>query len=144
MTTNGGLALPALEQLDHSQLHEAEALASRLVHDVGKYVSRMARNLPGGKVPKALVDLLVTDLYAFEDGRSPLTLFDELSLPLDALIGNTHLKECRRMLEQIDQIEHEVRQGEKMAVHRAASLAIDVDELLRALRKAITEACHDR
>ncbi len=144
MTKKGGSAPSPFLELEHSTLLEARALAARLSHHLGKYVSRVARNLPNGEVRQELKDLLIKDLYGLEDDQPASAVFAALALPLKPLIGEVHLKACRALLRQIDHLEQDVRQGEDGAVHRAASLAIEVDDMLKALAKELTEACHDR
>ncbi len=144
MTEKGASTPQPFVKLEQSQLHEARALAARLSHHLGKYVSRMARNLPEGKVPETIKVLLIKDLYALHDNRSALSVFDTLAMPLNTIIGEAHLKECRTLLAEINHLESNVRQGEDGAVRRAAALAIRVDEMLKALAKTLTEACHDQ
>ena len=62
---------------------DAEARAL-LVHDVGKYVSRIARNLPEqGPIAAPLVTMLVKDLYETHQGRRASVRFEELAEALD-------------------------------------------------------------
>ena len=55
---------------------------ARLVHDVGKYVARTARNLPAAPTPEML-DMLVRDLYELRPGRRASALLAELALIRD-------------------------------------------------------------
>lgn len=117
----------------------ARELAARLAHDVGKYTSRTARNIPRGEVPGVLVSMLLADLYA-TDGRRPASaVFEELAAPLEALVGDRRIGECRELLREIDGLERAIRGGDEQALRRAAELALAVDGQLRALSRALSE-----
>jgi len=118
----------------------AKELASRLAHDVGKYVSRTARNLPEGQVPEVLIGMLIRDLYAIDGSRSASAAFEELAGPLEQLEGDARIGECRKMLVEIDGLEHEVRVGEDGALRRAAELALEIDGRLRAISRELSGA----
>lgn len=111
----------------------ARTLASRLAHDVGKYISRAARNLPDGEVPRALVRLLIIDLFETDGARRASAVFEELAEPLCKETRDQRLDRCREMLGQIDLLEEMIRGGEDSAVRRAADMAIEIDSLLRAV-----------
>ncbi len=107
-----------------------------LVHDVGKYVSRVARNLPAaGDVPDVLVEMLVRDLYELEAGVRASAVFAKLrGSGFDADL-DAKLDEVSGGLDAIDALEARVRAGETEAVRRAAGLALRVDSRLRALEE---------
>jgi hypothetical protein len=98
----------------------------RLVHDVGKYVARTARNLPPAPTTE-MIEMLIRDLYELRPGRRASALFAELAPPEPALDG------VRALLAEIDALEPAVRAGDGPAVTRAATLARDVEQALRAL-----------
>ncbi|MEM9070471.1 MAG: hypothetical protein AAGE52_18340 [Myxococcota bacterium] len=101
---------------------------AELVHDVGKYVSRTARNLPDGEIPPVLVAMLCRDLYALQEGRRASTVFRELAADYPAARAR-----CQDAFDRIDALEAEVRAGEPGAVREAATLAMSIDSALRAL-----------
>ncbi len=114
--------------------------AARLAHDVGKYLTRTARNLPGGAVPDALIPLLTKDLYATDGKRSASQVFEVLGRPLLEAPFDTRLDTCRARLAQIDALETSVRRVEQPALRRAAQLALEVATLLDAVAKDLNEA----
>jgi hypothetical protein len=105
---------------------------ARLLHDVGKYVARTARNLPDGALDRELIDMVVRDLYELKPGRSASAIFDELSQP------DARLTEIRQFLTAIDKLEDRVRRGEEAAVRGAAALALEVERRLRDFAAAAT------
>jgi hypothetical protein len=103
----------------------------RLVHDVGKYVARTARNLPP-EPTREMVDMLVRDLYELRPGQHASEVFAALVAPVDGA-GALPLDDIRALFAEIDRLEPEVRAGAPAAVGRAAGLALDVEARLRAL-----------
>lgn len=101
-----------------------------LVHDVGKYITRVARNLPKeDPIPAVLVGMLAKDLYETHRGRRASVRFDELASDMP----EGPRSEVRALLSEIDGLEVSVRAGDPVAVRRAAALALEVDARLRAL-----------
>jgi predicted RNA-binding protein associated with RNAse of E/G family len=99
---------------------------TRLVHDVGKYVARTARNLPPAPTAEML-EMLVRDLYELRPGRRASAVFAELAPAEPALDG------VRALLAEVDTLEPAVRAGEPAAVARAVAIAREVEQRLRAL-----------
>jgi hypothetical protein len=101
---------------------------ARLVHDVGKYVARTARNLP--EYPStALVGMLVRDLYELRPSRRASQVLDDLS----AGLVHPLLVTARALLAEADALEGRVRREDLSAVARAAAIALEVEALLREL-----------
>jgi hypothetical protein len=98
---------------------------ARLYHDVGKYVARIARNLPDGPLDAELMEMLVRDLYELRPGRRASAVFDELSEP------DPRLDELRPFFLAIDKLEPQVRRGDEASVRGAAALALEVERRLR-------------
>lgn len=98
-----------------------------LVHDVGKYVARTARNLPA-EPTREMVDMLVRDLYELRPGQHASAVFASL-IGFD---GAPPLDDVRALFAEIDRIEPAVRAGAAAAVGRAARLACEVEARLRA------------
>jgi hypothetical protein len=97
----------------------------RLLHDVGKYVARTARNLPDGALDRELIDMVARDLYELKPGRRASAVFDELAQP------DARLAEIRQFLVAVDKLEDRVRSGDEAAVRGAAALALEVERRLR-------------
>jgi hypothetical protein len=100
----------------------------QLVHDVGKYVARTARNLPASPTAD-MIDMLARDLYQLRPGQRASTV-------LAALAGDADepaVADARALLAEADALEPRVRAGEPAAVARAAALALAVEARLRAL-----------
>lgn len=107
-----------------------------LAHDVGKYVSRTARNLPPGPVPTPLVEMLAKDLWALPAGGTASEVFARLAAPLLAApSADPRLRTVEAHLVEIDGLEADVRAGREDAVRRASLLALEVEALLRALAR---------
>jgi hypothetical protein len=98
----------------------------RLVHDVGKYVARTARNLPDEPTPD-LVEMLARDLYELPSGRAS-QVFEALAADLDG----PAIAAVRALLVEADGLEPRLRAGERQAVRRGAALAREIEERLRA------------
>lgn len=99
-----------------------------LVHDVGKYIARTARNLPAdGPIPAVLLPMIVRDLYDTQPGERASELFERLTGSREA----PHLRACRKELAAIDALEERVRAGDEAAVRSAADHALAVEALLR-------------
>lgn len=102
-------------------------IAARLAHDVGKYVARIARNVPpDGPFPAALAPLLVKDLYALPGGARASEAFARLA-PDDP-----RMAPVRAALAEIDALEASVRAAEPDACRRACMRALEVEAALRA------------
>lgn len=102
---------------------------AKLSHDVGKYVARIARNVPpGGPFPAALGPLLIKDLYALPGGRA--------SAVFDALCPSDQLDDVRAKLATLDELEEAVRALDSDACLRACALAREIDDALRAFAGA--------
>jgi hypothetical protein len=115
----------------------ARELAARLAHDVGKYVSRTARNIPEGDVPEVLFGMLLKDLFAIDGQRRASAAFEELAAPLEQELDDARLGECRGMLAEIDGLEEALGGGDVTALRRAAELALEVDARLRAIAREL-------
>ena len=101
---------------------------SLLVHDVGKYVARTARNLPP-EPTREMIDMLVRDLYELRPGQRASRVFAALA----TFDGAPPLEDVRAMFGEIDGLEREVRAGDVAAVMRAAAIARDIETRLRAV-----------
>jgi hypothetical protein len=103
----------------------------RLVHDVGKYVARTARNLaPETTLTPPIVAMLTRDLYETYAGERASAHLGRSSL---AALAPPAYRRARELLEEIDRLEPNVRAGEPPAVRRAAALACEVERALRSL-----------
>ena len=64
----------------------ASRLAARLVHDVGKYIARTARNVRGQAWTPELVAMLCRDLFELTGGRAS-AVFEDLAKRIEARTG---------------------------------------------------------
>jgi hypothetical protein len=103
----------------------------RLLHDVGKYVARTAKNVrPNEDVPGVLTGMLARDLFELRDGTRASAVFAELS---EGAGEDPKLEEVRSLLAEADDIEPRLRAGDRAAVRRGAEIALRVEALLREL-----------
>jgi hypothetical protein len=115
---------------------DSRALAARLVHDVGKYVARTARNVVGQAWAPDLIAMLCRDLYALPRGRAS-AVFAELTAAFEE--PQPALERVRGLLAEIDRLETEVRRGEPESLAAAIRAALAVEEELRAFARALKE-----
>jgi hypothetical protein len=102
----------------------------RLSHDIGKYVARTARNLGADPSPQ-LVAMLVRDLYALRPGIRASALFAEQASGLDHPL----IDQARALLAEVDELETEVRTGNRSAILHAGQLARKIERTLGDLAK---------
>lgn len=105
---------------------------SRLVHDVGKYIARTARNLPApltAPLPAPLFEMLLADLYGNARDARPSQRFAELAagLPTAASL----LGEVAEKLRALDALEPSVRRAEPAAIDESVQLALAIERMLR-------------
>lgn len=130
----------SIATLDLDRLTMVYPLAGKLAHDVGKYIARMARNLPAGNIPETLCPLVCADLYALDGARPASAVFDDLAAPLGSIIEDDRLDRCREALREIDRLEDAVRSADETALRRAAELAMQVETELLSLHRDVGEA----
>lgn len=134
MTARRGSARAAQQPANPRRIHELYAL---LVHDVGKYLARTARNLPAGAaVDAGLVAMLCRDLYGEPAGIRPALRFAELAAELLPLVPSAPLTQIADQFNELAGIEVEVRAGGPAAVARAVALALQIEAQLRTLASA--------
>lgn len=110
------------------------ALAKKLAHDVGKYVSRAARNMNDAASRAVLYDMFLDDLYLTNGAVRASLLFAGIADRLEGMIGrHVGLDRCRVLLLRIDALEPSVRANEAAAVHEAAEATLAIDDTLREL-----------
>lgn len=110
-----------------SESPEADAALVSLAHDLGKYIARIARNVPAGAaVPPALLPLFVKDLYETHQGRRASAVWNERR---GALARRPELEVIEACLAELDTLEVRVRAAEADATAQAADLARAVSDL---------------
>lgn len=135
------MSCDSLKKLDRNELLQAQGHASRLVHDLGKQLTRAAGNFPEGEIPQPLVEMMIKDLFCLKGQRTALQVFVELAAPLKRCIDDSRLERIRALLEEIDRLESLIRVGDQATLRRAASTAIEIASLLRCIAEEINEAC---
>jgi len=112
--------------------------AKKLVHDVGKYVSRAARNLQKAPAAGPLHEMLLDDLYRTDGLNRASDIFEALVGPLDARTNvRPFIDRCRNALCRIDALEEAVRGLNESAIREAVRAATTVDDALRAMLSAL-------
>lgn len=113
------------------------AVTAQLVHDVGKYVARTARNLASDTVLDAeLLAMLSRDLYGDAQSARPAVRFAALAAELRPLFVDARLTQTELLLAELERREVAVRAGQPEAVQHAVALALQIENLLRALAAA--------
>ncbi len=114
---------------------EARRLAARLLHDVGKYVARTARNLDGAPGDDELLAMLRRDLYALPGGRASQVLAS-LAPPL-AAHAPAEIARASELLAEADRLEPALAAGDRAAAARVVAIALAVEQALRAAAEAL-------
>ncbi|AKF07981.1 hypothetical protein [Sandaracinus amylolyticus] len=120
-------------------MSEARRLAATLLHDVGKYVARTARNLRDGQMIDGLfASMLLRDVYETYRGARASARFEELARPLAAIAPDARLDDVRTRLRAIDAREADARAGDAAALSAIARDARAIEETLRAIARERT------
>lgn len=116
-------------------MNQAREIAAALLHDVGKYVARTARNLPEpDAIDARLVPMLLADVYSTYRGTRASERFAVLEAELHAIgVRDPRLLEARTALSRIDALEADARGGDAVALATVARAAIEVERALRSL-----------
>ena len=122
---------------DQTRLKRLKPHAARLVHDVGKYITRAARNITEGEIPDAVRTLLLEDLYLLDGTHRASRVFEELLAPLDPPPRAERIITCQERLARIDALETEIRKGDASAIRRAAHMAIEIQDEIKRLEREI-------
>jgi hypothetical protein len=112
---------------------ETRRALAAIAHDVGKHVARTAVNLRGGEVPEVLAGMLAKDLYALRDGARASAVLDAMVEEAGAAVASdARVARSKELLADADRLEEGVRAREPDAIARAAAIACEVRDLLRA------------
>jgi hypothetical protein len=121
---------------------ETHRLVSVLVHDVGKYITRTARNVADGEWTPDLIAMLLDDLYDLRGERALQVFLRITPLGTRPLATYPEWSTVHAMLCELDAMESELRAGKQSALRRAQGLALSVECTLRALLlRATDDAC---
>lgn len=118
----------------------ADVIARKLAHDVGKYVARVARNLPPkGPIPGVLVDMLYKDVFGAADGTpTPRERFEALAAALGT--QDARLADVRARFARITALERELAGGTELVVRSVAADALAIDQALASLARELGAA----
>ena len=114
---------------------KTQQLFAELVHDVGKYVARTARNLgdpPSTPLAAPLLQMLLDDCFGSATTQRPSLRFAELRRQLLAVYPNVDLSAVATCLFELDSLESLIRADNAPAVARAVALAKQIEADLRA------------
>ncbi len=128
----------SLRELSSAELDPVEETLAVLHHDVGKYITRVSRNVArGAPVPSPLGAMLLKDLYETHQGTRASARFAELVAVLPAALAEQPpVRDAARALQRIDDAETAVRALDPVAVARVLEDAREVElHLSMALRK---------
>ena len=125
---------------DLNALKAARAQAAKLAHDVGKYISRMARNLGDGDIPQPVAVLLFKDLFAIDGKNTAANVFETYAAALEAIMKDSRLTECRIKLKEIDSLKGSIANEDTAAMRKAATLALEIEESLNDICRDIGSA----
>lgn len=115
-------------------------LAAKLAHDVGKYLTRVARNLVlplREPLPAPLLAMLVSDLYgpAHDPSRRPHAVFWQHRRCFPPDFVDPRLDRCAETFRALDALQAPVTDGQPAAIAEAARLALLLDADLRDLAR---------
>ncbi len=115
-----------------------DVTARKLAHDVGKYVSRAARNLPkSGAIPDVLVDMLFRDvLGTAPNGTKPSERFEILARELD--VDDPRIADVRERFARIAALERELSRGTELVVRSIAADALAIEQTLTSLARDLS------
>lgn len=131
-----------LDTIDPGLLEPIEETLSTLHHDVGKYVTRIARNVPaGGEVPPALGGMLLKDVYETHRGTRASARFAQLVQALPPkLAALAPLRDAAAALARIDADEPAARTLAPAALMRLVVEAREVEQHLAYAVRAVRVA----
>ncbi len=118
-----------------SRTTKTQQLLAALVHDVGKYVARTARNLgdaPSTPLAAPVFQMLLDDCFGSATTLRPSLRFAELRGQLIAVNPNVDLSAVATGLCELDSLESLIRADNAPAVARAVALAKQIEADLRA------------
>ncbi len=115
-----------------------DVVARKLAHDVGKYVSRAARNLPPkGAIPGVLVDMLFRDVFGtLSGGATPGERFEALAR--DLATDDPRIDDVRRRFARIAALEKELAAGTELVVRSVAADALAIEQALASLARDLS------
>lgn len=115
-------------------------IARKLAHDVGKYVSRAARNLPKtGAIPGVIVDMLWKDVFGTaSNGRTASEQFEVLATELGST--DERIADIRARFVRIHALERELARGTELVVRSIAADALAIEQALTSLARDLSEA----
>ena len=118
-----------------SRTTKTQQLLAALVHDVGKYVARTARNLgdaPSTPLAAPVLQMLLDDCFGSATTLRPSLRFAELRRQLAAVNPNVDLSAVATGLSALDSLESLIRADNAPAIARAVVLAKQIEADLRA------------
>jgi len=123
---------------------ELRRVVSTLLHDVGKYVARTARNVVDRpSIDGPFVGMLLRDVYETYRGARASARFEQLVSELEALgFHDPRIVAARGALAQIDSLEQAARGGDEPALASVASAAIEIEEALRSLARDVASGAY--
>jgi hypothetical protein len=115
-----------------------DVLARKLAHDVGKYVTRAARNLPkSGPIPGVIVDMLWKDVFGtLPSGLTPSEEFELSSHDLGVV--DPRLDDVRQRFARIAALERELAGGTELVVRSIAADALAIEQALLSLARDLS------
>jgi hypothetical protein len=116
---------------------DALQIARRLVHDLGKYIARTARNVDDGHWPPEIAAMLLDDIYDLR-GERALQLFLRLA-PEGRFAALPEWSTAHGLLRELDRMEPELRAGVPAALDKARKLVLAVEGSLRKLLQRTME-----
>lgn len=120
-------------------MDETRRVVATLLHDVGKYIARTARNLePGRPIAAPLCAMLLKDVYETYRGERASLRFNELERELRELVDDPRVQQVRERLRAIDACEAAARAGDPDALCLIVEDAIEIEKMLRALAREVS------
>ena len=141
-----------LEELEHAlaslaSLDGVDEITDALSHDVGKYITRVAKNVSreATTLPPTLLAMLIKDLYETHRGLPASDRFTTLraSLP-ESMRASPIIEDVASRLTLIDALQARVRAGDIDAAHQAMRESLCVERHLSDIARATRRVCNAR
>lgn len=128
-------------------LDGVDEITDALNHDVGKYITRIAKNVSRDATTLAptLLAMLIKDLYETHRGQAASVRFATLRASLPAPMRTSPIiEDVAARLAVVDALQARVRAGEMNAAHEAMRESLCIERHLSDIARATRRVCNVR